>query len=182
MTHCQTFEMADLGVKKTNPQSSLPEYCQKRVLILGCGNILFGDDGFGPAVVDYLQKNYKIPDDVGVVDVGTSAREILFTIALCDLRPEKIIIIDAIDAQRLPGKVFEIDLPDIPESKINDFSLHQSPTSNLLKELQELCKVKVNIFVAQVENIPEEVSPGLSKSLIDSIPKACKMIMKSIEE
>ncbi len=27
-----------------------PEWYDKSVLILGCGNVLFGDDGFGPAI------------------------------------------------------------------------------------------------------------------------------------
>ena len=29
------------------------DYCKARVVILGCGNILFGDDGFGPEAVEY---------------------------------------------------------------------------------------------------------------------------------
>ncbi|MGQ9582191.1 MAG: hydrogenase maturation protease [Thermoplasmatota archaeon] len=32
----------------------LPEYCTARVLVLGCGNPLVGDDGFGPAVAERL--------------------------------------------------------------------------------------------------------------------------------
>ena len=32
------------------------KYCTKRILVMGAGNILFGDDGFGPAVVEELQK------------------------------------------------------------------------------------------------------------------------------
>lgn len=144
--------------------------------------MLFGDDGFGPAVVDYLNKSYKIPDDVCVINAGTSSRKILFTIVLSDVKPEKVIIIDAIDAQRLPGEIFEISVSQIPENKIDDFSLHQLPTSNLLKELQEFCKVEVIILVAQVENIPPEVYVGLSKRLTNSIPKMCETIMSKIKE
>lgn len=33
----------------------VPKCYKKSVLVLGCGNILFGDDGFGPAVVEHLQ-------------------------------------------------------------------------------------------------------------------------------
>ena len=120
----------------------IPEMYRKRVLVLGCGNILFGDDGFGPEVVAHLEVHHTIPEDVCVADAGTSARKILFPILLDEQRPEHIIIVDAVDAGRRPGEIFEISVEDIPENKIDDFSLHQLPTSNLLRELKELCNGK----------------------------------------
>ena len=160
--------------------SSIPEIYTKRVLVLGCGNILFGDDGFGPEVIAYIERHYTIPENTCVMNAGTSAREILFPILLDEQRPEHIIIVDAIDAGRTPGEIFEIPVEDIPDNKIDDFSMHQLPTSNLLKELQDLCKVEVLIIAVQVESIPQMVKPGLSESLIEALPKTCEMIMKNI--
>lgn len=162
-------------------QNNIPDYYRKPVLILGCGNILFGDDGFGPQVVEYLKKNYSIPENVGIINAGCSIRNILFNIVLSEKKPEKIIIIDAINAGKIPGEVFEIELEDIPENKIDDFSMHQLPTSNLLKELKDLCRVYIKIFSCQVENIPKNVSTGLSKRLLDSIPKVCELIINEVK-
>ena len=78
----------------------------KSILIFGCGNILFGDDGFGPAVVRELQESYVLPEDVLALDVGTSVREILFDILLSERRPERLIIVDAVDRGREPGALF----------------------------------------------------------------------------
>ena len=86
----------------------VPEYASRRVLILGVGNVLFGDDGFGPAVAEYLQKNVKLPDDMYVMDVGIGAGDILFNIALSQTRPKKIIVLDAVDVKRKPGEVFTL--------------------------------------------------------------------------
>lgn len=154
------------------------EYDTKPILILGCGNILFGDDGFGPKVIEYLQNNYKIPDDIEVIDAGTGVREILFDIILSEKKPKKIIIIDAVDYKRQAGEIFELEIEEIPRNKIDDFSMHQLPTSNLLSELQKICKVEVSIIVTQIEYIPEEVKPGISKTLINSIPEVCELILK----
>jgi len=161
----------------------IPDCYKKHILVLGCGNVLFGDDGFGPAVVEYLQKNHKIPEDVCVMDTGTGIREILFTILLSETKPKKIIIVDSVDAgsTRQPGEIFEISIEELPENKIYDFSMHQLPTSNLLRELQELCGVEVTIIAAHVETLPKMVKTGLSKMLIDSIPEACEMIMKTVD-
>lgn len=156
----------------------MSDYLRKPILVLGCGNILFGDDGFGPAVIGHLEKSYQIPKDVGLLDVGSAVREILFNIALSHQRPKKIIIVDAVDVGRSPGEIFELSIDQIPENKIDDFSIHQLPTSNLLRELKQLCNVDIKIISAQIRNIPMEVKPGLSQPLIDAIPKACEAILK----
>ncbi len=153
-------------------------YWNSEILVLGCGNILFGDDGFGPEAVEYLQKHYEIPQDVCVINAGLSVREILFPIVISDTRPKRIVIVDAVDAGKSPGEIFELDVSDIPEKKIDDFSMHQLPTSNLLRELKNICGVDVRIIAIQIENIPEEVSPGLSKIIRDSIPAACEKIIQ----
>lgn len=154
----------------------LPVYCRKKILIAGCGNKLFGDDGFGPEVVEYLTKHYSIPENVYLMDVGTGIRKILFTLSLSEPRPEVIVIIDAVDKRRKPGEIFEISLDEIPEEKIDDFSIHQVPSSNLLKELQDLCSVKVRVMACQTKTIPEEMQSGLSEPLKKAVPLMAQKI------
>jgi coenzyme F420 hydrogenase subunit delta len=154
----------------------VPECYQKATIILGCGSTLFGDDGFGPAVIDYLEKHCRVPEHVAIMDVGTGAREVLFTISLTEKKPERVIIIDAVDCRKKPGEIFAIPIDDLPEKKINDFSLHQLPTSNLLKELKDFCNVEVILLAAQPECVPETVKPGLSKTLQEAVPRIGKYI------
>ncbi len=156
------------------------DYLDCKTLVLGCGNVLFGDDGFGSAVVDFLLDNYSLSPDVYVLDVGISVRNILFTITLSDRRPGTIIIIDAIDAGKPAGEIFELDIDQLPKIKIDDFSMHQLPTSNLLKELNEFCDVDVKIVSTQVECIPDEVDPGLSEVIRAAVPAAGKKIITLI--
>src|SRR4030043_1376958 len=99
----------------------LPIYCKKNILIAGCGNKLFGDDGFGPEVVEYLLDHYTVSDNVCLMDVGTGIRKILFTVSLSEPRPKEIVIIDAVDKGREPGEIFEITLDEIPFEKMDDF-------------------------------------------------------------
>lgn len=157
----------------------VPECYQKSTLILGCGNTLFGDDGFGPAVIDYLEKDCRVPEDVTILDAGTGAREILFNIALGEKKPKRIIIVDAVDCRREPGDMFTVPIEDLPEKKIDDFCLHQLPTSNLLKELRDLCQVEVILLAVQPESVPETVRPGLSRKVKDAVPRVGEYIRKN---
>ncbi len=154
----------------------IPVYCQKEILIAGCGNMFFGDDGFGPEVIKYLKKKYTIPDNVCLMDAGTSIRKILFTISLGKPRPEVIVIIDAVDKGKKPGEIFDITIEEIPEEKIDDFSIHQGPSSNLLKELQDFCSIKVIVKACQVKTIPETMLPGLSEPVKKAVPLIAQKI------
>jgi coenzyme F420 hydrogenase subunit delta len=150
----------------------LPAFCTKRVLILGCGNRLFGDDGFGPAVINHLTAHYSIPDDVYVMDVGTGVRKLLFTLGLSPELPRTIFIVDAVDKGKPPGEIFEILLDDIPREKTDDFSLHQAPSSNLAKELEQK-GVRVRVFACQVDSIPAMMKSGLSEPVGCAVPRIC---------
>jgi len=161
-----------------NASSDLPEYCLKPTLVLGCGNVLFGDDGFGCALVEYVRSNYELPDGVCLLDVGTGARHVLFTLCLSSVRPQRLLIVDAMDANRSPGELFTLDPNDIPANKRDDFSLHQVPTSNLLRDLQASGGVEVSVLGCQTGPIPEELSVGLSPQVEAALPRAAEWFMQ----
>jgi coenzyme F420 hydrogenase subunit delta len=158
-------------------QLGLPDFCRKPTLVLGIGNILFGDDGFGCAVVDYIESHYDVPEAVCLLDAGTSVRKLLFTLCLSPVRPRRLLILDAIDAGRTPGELFELNPADIPPVKLDDFSLHQLPTSNLLRELQESCGVEVRVLACQTGLLPEQISPGLSSVIQSAVPRAADWLI-----
>jgi coenzyme F420 hydrogenase subunit delta len=151
---------------------------ESKTMIFGCGNLIMGDDGFGPAVIEQLQATYQLPENVQAIDAGTCVREYLFDYLLTEEgRPEKIIVLDAVDfTDRQPGEVFEILPTQIPAKKIHDFSLHQFPTVNLLQELAENTGIKVQILAAQIKFIPEEIAPGLSLVMTQAVSEACEKL------
>jgi len=159
---------------------------QKKIstVIFGCGNVVMGDDGYGPAVVDELNSRYELPEGVEAIDVGTCVREHLFDYVLsAEGRPDRIIILDAVDfPDRKPGDVFLIDTSAIPPKKIHDFSLHQFPTVNLLVELEQHTGIRVYILAAQVECIPEEITPGLSPAVSAAVSVACEKVLQILSE
>lgn len=155
-----------------------PQWYGKSVLILGCGNVLLEDDGFGSAVARYVNSAFTVPDDVCVLDVGTSVREILFDTILSEKKPSKIVIVDAMDCSREPGELFILDLDGIPEVKLDDFSMHQIPTSNLLRELRDLCGIEVVVLACQVATKCEMVNPGLSSPVEAAVKPAAELLAK----
>jgi coenzyme F420 hydrogenase subunit delta len=160
----------------TQGMEYLPDYCRKPTLIVGCGHVLFGDDGFGCALAEYIQRHAEPLESVCVLDAGTGVRSLLFTICLSPVRPRRVLVLDAVDVGREPGEIFELNPADIPAVKLDDFSLHQLPTSNLLRELQELCGVQVRVLGCQPDGLPDAVRPGLSPRVQAALPLAAAWI------
>ncbi len=158
------------------------EYAKKRVLILGVGNVLFGDDGFGPAAAEYIINHCKIPNDVHVMDAGISAGDILLNIALSPKKPEKIIIIDAVKMQKKPGTVFKLSINDLPSSKLSDFSTHVFPATSLLKDLRDKMNIEIIIVASQARKVPKTVSQGLSDTMSMALPKAACLALELAEK
>ncbi len=155
----------------------------KKILIFGCGNTLFANDGFGPAVVAHLNQNYTLPDNTLALDAGTGIRDFMFDLLLMEDKPEMLIVVDAVTVpDRQPGDVFEIDLSDVPREKLSDFSLHQSPSSNLLKELKDGGGVEVRVIGMHTDAIPNEINPGLAPVVEAAVPRACQWIMELLKD
>jgi len=154
-----------------------PDWYGKSTLILGCGNVLIGDDGFGVAVARYLLDNVTIPPDLCVLDAGTSVREILFDTILSDKKPSKIVIVDAMDCGREAGELFNLDITSLPNVKLDDFSMHQIPTSNLLRELRDICGIEIIVIACQTAGATDRVNPGLSGPVEKAVKIAAEIIL-----
>jgi coenzyme F420 hydrogenase subunit delta len=159
------------------------DYCKKRILVLGVGNRLFGDDGFGPAVIEELQRRNGLPKDVYLLDVGTSARGILFNVLLSEVAPETLIIVDSVGGERVkgkrPGAVLEVDLDTLGAEKSDDFQFHFVPTSNMLVDLRNRRGIVVVIIACVVKDIPQEqMRMGLSEPVAKAVSVAADLVVE----
>jgi coenzyme F420 hydrogenase subunit delta len=127
-------------------------------------------------VVEYIESHCRIPSDTAVLDVGTGVREILFNIILSEVRPQRIIIVDALECGREPGEVFNVSIEDVPKVKAHDFSVHMLPTTNMLKELRDMCHLEVVVIATQPKSIPDVVESGLSDEIRKAVVEAAKHI------
>lgn len=86
-------------------------------LLIGIGNDLLGDDGVGPYIADNL-----LGSDWSVINAGIVPEN--FTRMIREMRPDQIVIIDAVHMDLPPGSV-RIIPPDV----IRDYGIgtHQIP-------------------------------------------------------
>lgn len=72
-----------------------------RIAVIGLGNVLFGDDGFGPFVVALLHSRWEFPASVTLVDAGTPGLDLVTYLQ----GREAVILVDAVGATGPPGEL-----------------------------------------------------------------------------
>ena len=98
------------------------------VLVLGIGNLLWADEGFGVRAVEALHRRFAWPPNVSLVDGGTQGMYLLDHVCAAD----RVLVFDAIDYRLPPGtlRVFRDD--QVPVWSDRMMSLHQATFQELL--------------------------------------------------
>ncbi len=132
------------------------------ILILGIGNILWADEGFGVRVVQALQRSYDFPPQVALMDGGTQGLALMPYVQQAD----GLIVIDAVDFQLPPGTLIELHDAEVPAYLgANKMSLHQVSFQEVLILGQLLGKYPNRVVLVGVQ--PETLEDyGGSLSLI----------------
>ena len=93
------------------------------VLVLGIGNLLWADEGFGVRCVEYMAAHYELPHSVHVVDGGTQGLYLLPYLQ----QVRRLIVFDAIDYGLRPGTMRLIENGEVPRFMgAKKMSLHQT--------------------------------------------------------
>jgi coenzyme F420 hydrogenase subunit delta len=161
-------------------QFELPDHLKKRIVVLGIGNSLFGDDGFGPATVQLILRSLTLPADVCILDVGTAVMPVLLDILLSDLGPQRLIILDTIDLGRRPGELVRVSVEQLPQTRSDLFSFHSFSARKVLQELKDQKDLEVTILACQAQRVPSEIEEGLSKPVEDAVQRAARTVLEMI--
>jgi len=149
----------------------------REIVIAGCGNPLYGDDGFGPAVVEAL-KELQLPENVKVIDAGLGAPHFLFTLMEdAEVPVKKLIIIDTADFGAKPGDVTKLRPEDLPPGAYRD--VHSWDLSEPLQRLKDV--IDITIIGCQPKRVTShEFELGLTEEVEGAIPKQCALYWKRL--
>ena len=148
-----------------------------KVLILGCGNVLLGDDGFGPAAAARCRR-FKLGASIVAMDVGTQLSPFTMDLLYGEEKPLGLVILDAADGGRKPGDVFRVSLEELAGRRTDTFGLHDFPSVSVFRELETLKGTRTEIIACQPALGMDLVRIGLSKEVREAIPRAAKMAVR----
>ncbi|PKP54569.1 MAG: hydrogenase maturation protease [Candidatus Altiarchaeales archaeon HGW-Altiarchaeales-3] len=148
----------------------------KRISIIGIGNIFMGDDGVGASVLELL-KNESLPGNVSIINKGTRGLSLIHTLAEFDIA----IIIDAVDFGGKPGETCCFTPGDVKSTKqISGLSTHECDLLTVIelsKKLDE-CPGKIIIMGIQPSSMAPtgELSPSIKMKLHEIVKSVMEVI------
>lgn len=124
----------------------------KRILVLGIGNILWADEGFGVRCVEALNAGWSLPDNVTVMDGGTQGLYLLPYVQEADC----LLVFDAVDYNDPPGSLREVVGDQVPRFMgVKKMSLHQTGFQEVLMAAELTGKLPAELVLIGVQ--PEEL-------------------------
>lgn len=149
------------------------------VLVLGLGNELLGDDGFGPVLIREIEQKYReSAPEVECLDGGTQGLALLGRIS----RRKALIVLDALMTGQAPGTVSVLAGEDIfQKSSHRATTAHEGNAGELLAAARLLQELPEQIFLVGMEPETIRTQLGLSKAVEDALPAALKQACDLIE-
>lgn len=147
-----------------------------RTLIVGFGNVLRGDDGFGVEVLRRLGERGIASESIELLDVGTGgirlAQELLTPY-------DRLIIIDATTRGGAPGTVYTLAIDGVVAAR--EIDMHTTVPSSALAVAMALGALPAEIFLVGCE--PEQVDDlaiGLSPSVSVAADVAVERVLELV--
>ncbi|MGR8930894.1 MAG: HyaD/HybD family hydrogenase maturation endopeptidase [Gammaproteobacteria bacterium] len=123
-----------------------------KILLLGIGNLLWADEGFGVRVVEHLRNHFRFPDNVTVMDGGTQGVYLVEHVQTADV----LVIFDAVDYGLPPATLKRLENDDVPNFLgAKKMSLHQTGFQEVLAMAQMLGDYPEHLLLIGVQ--PEEL-------------------------
>jgi len=150
-----------------------------RVLVAGVGNVLRGDDGFGPAVVGRLG---ELPAGAEAVETGIGGVALLQELlAGCD----GLVLVDAVDRGAAPGTLFELQ-PDVGDA-VHVADVHLANPDRVLSMAKTMGALpeRVRIVGCQpgtVDELGERLSSPVAAAVVPAVATVRRIVAAWLRE
>lgn len=147
----------------------------EKILVLGLGNILLADEGFGVRALYYLLDHYEWPDNVHLMDGATQGLMLTGDLLDCDLA----VILDVALTGSPPGTTILVEDEIFPEKPRG--SMHDASLADILLTC-ELAGSRPKTLVFAIEpwdcrNLTGELTPQAA----DALPGFCEKVTRELK-
>ena len=147
-------------------------------LIIGCGNILRGDDATGPVLIRRMWER-GLPDGVHCADGGTGGMDVAFQMR----GVPHVILVDACQSESDPGAIFEVPGEEVEQlPPVDGINLHAFRWDHAIAFGRWLLKddypEKITVYL--IEGVDFEVGEGLSPAVDAAIDKLVEKLFEVI--
>jgi hydrogenase maturation protease len=150
-----------------------------QVSVLGLGNVLLGDDAFGPFTIELFRSQYECGPQVEIIDLGTPGLDLAPYLYGRDL----IILVDAVKAEGEPGTVRAYRESDLSECaaqlRVTD---HDVGLLESIADLRLLGRAPLELTIIGTVPASCAFGAGISSKIAAAVPLAIDQIVRILLE
>lgn len=149
------------------------------MLVVGIGNVLLGDDGFGPSVVEMLRAGWELPNDVELLDAGTPGLDLGGRL----YGRSQVLVLDAVSADAQPGAILRYCGAELAHLPIKPrVSPHDPALAEALALVALAGESPVQVTLIGVVPVATRLGLGLSPAVERAAREVVMMVLQEIEE
>lgn len=151
-----------------------------RVLLLGIGNLLFGDEGVGVHFINYIGKKYRFggKNTLDIIDGGTLAQRLIPIMVEYD----EVIIVDTINAPGVKaGELYFFDFEAIPEAVNWQGSAHEVEMLQTLHMMDLVGDRPKTMIMGVVPTVIEATEFSLSEGVFSAVSLMEETLLNYLE-
>jgi hydrogenase maturation protease len=150
-----------------------------RALVLGIGNVLWADEGFGVRAVEALHEAWALPPEVTLMDGGTQGLILLPEVT----SHSHVLVFDAVDFSDPPAAVRVLRDREVPAWAGAKMSLHQQSFMELLAvaDVQDRFPPHLTVIGVQPERLMD-FGGSLSASVRARLPQAVSLAVEQLQQ
>lgn len=147
------------------------------VTVLGIGNIVLLDEGFGVRAAEALDAAYEMPDNVQILDGGTLGMELMRFIP----GTQKLLIIDSINGGAEPGTIFRFTDREVMEHFNDKLSAHEVGIQDVLAFLKVTGHEIPKVVVIGAQPYKLGAGVDLSPEMEQLLPRMVELAVKELQ-
>jgi len=146
------------------------------VLVLGIGNLLWADEGFGVRAVEHMHRHYRFPENVRLIDGGTQGIYLVQNIREADI----LVVFDAVDYGLEPGTMKRVEGEEVPRFLgAKKVSLHQTGFQEVLMMAEMMGEPPAHQLLIGVQPVElEDYGGSLRPEVRDKIEPSIAMALE----
>lgn len=147
------------------------------VLVLGVGNILWADEGFGVRAVEAFNAKYRLPEKAKIADGGTLGMYLLEMIGAT----KDLLLFDCADLQQPPGTLRLLENDEVKFWSATKISPHQTGMNEVLAlaDLQGKAPERIAVVAVQPEILQDyggSLTPACEAALAQAVDMARRVL------
>ncbi len=148
----------------------------RNITILGLGNILVGDDGFGVHFIAWFAERYALPENVSLVDGGTAGLGLLDTVTSTG----HLIVIDAIKVDDTPGSLYRFTKEEMTLYLPPPTSAHEVEFLDVLAMADLLGQCPPVVFLTVVPEKYDTMEVRISDLLVERFSDVERLLLEEL--